>query len=58
MPEDIASAVVWLASEASAFVTGHALVVDGGVTLHPGVYAPGLGEQLMGLRAAVQRDVT
>lgn len=57
MPEDIASAVAWLASDASAFVTGHALVVDGGLTLHPGVYAPGLGGQLAGLRDAVQRDV-
>ncbi|HEV2458843.1 MAG TPA: SDR family oxidoreductase [Ktedonobacterales bacterium] len=29
-PEDVAGAVVWLCSEAAAFVTGHALVVDGG----------------------------
>jgi NAD(P)-dependent dehydrogenase (short-subunit alcohol dehydrogenase family) len=29
-PEDIAEAVRWLASEESAMVTGHALVVDGG----------------------------
>lgn len=29
--EDIANAALWLASDASAFVTGHALVVDGGL---------------------------
>lgn len=31
-PEDIAEAVLWLASERASFVTGHALVVDGGAT--------------------------
>jgi NAD(P)-dependent dehydrogenase (short-subunit alcohol dehydrogenase family) len=29
-PEDIARAALWLASDESTFVTGHALVVDGG----------------------------
>jgi NAD(P)-dependent dehydrogenase (short-subunit alcohol dehydrogenase family) len=29
-PEEIAAAVVWLSSDAASFVTGHAMVVDGG----------------------------
>ena len=32
-PEEIAEAVVWLCSDAAAFVSGHALVVDGGKTI-------------------------
>jgi NAD(P)-dependent dehydrogenase (short-subunit alcohol dehydrogenase family) len=32
LPHDIAEAALWLASDASSFVTGHALVVDGGLT--------------------------
>jgi NAD(P)-dependent dehydrogenase (short-subunit alcohol dehydrogenase family) len=32
-PNEIADAVLWLSSEASSFVVGHALVVDGGQTV-------------------------
>ncbi len=32
-PEEVASAVVWLSSSGSAFVTGHDLIVDGGFTV-------------------------
>jgi NAD(P)-dependent dehydrogenase (short-subunit alcohol dehydrogenase family) len=45
-PKDIAEAVVYLASDAAEWVTGQALVVDGGLTLGPpgmetmSVYAP------------------
>ena len=32
-PEDVANAVVFLSSDEAAFITGHALVVDGGLTI-------------------------
>lgn len=32
-PEEIAAAVVWLCSDAAAFMIGHAMVVDGGQTI-------------------------
>lgn len=33
LPVDMANAALWLASSESSFVTGHALVVDGGLTV-------------------------
>ncbi|HEY1582649.1 MAG TPA: SDR family oxidoreductase [Chthoniobacterales bacterium] len=35
-PEDIARAAVWLASDASDYITGATIFVDGGMTLYPG----------------------
>jgi NAD(P)-dependent dehydrogenase (short-subunit alcohol dehydrogenase family) len=32
LPEDIAQAALWLASDDAGFVSGHALVIDGGLT--------------------------
>lgn len=40
-PEDIAQAAVWLASDASDYVTGTSLFVDGGMTLFPGFSSGG-----------------
>jgi glucose 1-dehydrogenase len=36
VPEDIAKAAVWLASDDADYVTGTTLFVDGGMTLYPG----------------------
>ena len=41
MPEDIARAAVWLASDASDYVVGTTLFVDGGMTLYPGFASGG-----------------
>ena len=35
-PQDIAHAAVWLASDASDYITGTSLFVDGGMSLYPG----------------------
>lgn len=34
-PEDVAKAVLWLASDDSDYVHGHALYIDGGMSLYP-----------------------
>jgi NAD(P)-dependent dehydrogenase (short-subunit alcohol dehydrogenase family) len=31
-PEEAAEAIVWLCSDAAAYVTGHSMIVDGGLT--------------------------
>ena len=40
-PRDIAHAAVWLASDASDYITGATLYVDGGMTLYPGFESGG-----------------
>jgi glucose 1-dehydrogenase len=40
-PEDVARAIVWLASDQSDYVTGTTLFVDGGMTLYPGFRGAG-----------------
>lgn len=62
MPEDIAEAALYLASDASRFVNGHALVVDGGITVGPTgaaqaqVFAPFV--QAMGIDPAILQQMT
>ncbi len=31
-PEEAAEAAVWLCSDAASYVTGHSMIVDGGLT--------------------------
>ena len=46
MPIDIANGVAWLSSDAARFVTGQALVIDGGISLHAGgIIGDGQGGQ-------------
>lgn len=40
-PEDVARAVVWLASDASDYVTGSTIYIDGGMNLYPGFIGRG-----------------
>jgi len=53
-PRNIADAALFLASEASDFITGVALPVDGGLTLHRGPEASASG-QLGAVNAAAQQ---
>jgi NAD(P)-dependent dehydrogenase (short-subunit alcohol dehydrogenase family) len=45
-PEDIASMVLFLASDESEWVTGQAMIVDGGLTVGPGGPSPRLSSAL------------
>lgn len=62
LPHDIAEAALYLASDASGFVNGHALVVDGGITVGPTgnaqaqVFAPFV--QAMGIDPAILQQMT
>lgn len=53
MPEDIANAVAFLASDAAGFMTGASLIVDGGITIGPrhawDPDAPGLFDTLQAM---------
>jgi NAD(P)-dependent dehydrogenase (short-subunit alcohol dehydrogenase family) len=46
LPEDIAQAALFLASDAARFITGHCLVVDGGATAGALNTAPKVGQEL------------
>jgi NAD(P)-dependent dehydrogenase (short-subunit alcohol dehydrogenase family) len=56
LPEDVAGTLLWLASDASAFVTGQNLAVDGGITAgRPSAVAAAdrtaMGKVLLGTRS-------
>lgn len=58
MPDDIANAVAFLASDAAGFMTGTSLIVDGGITVGPrhswDPEAPGLFDALQAMADAAK----
>jgi glucose 1-dehydrogenase len=40
-PDDVARTIVWLCTDASDYVVGHTLFVDGGMALYPGFHGEG-----------------
>lgn len=57
LPEDIANASFWLASEEAGFVAGHAMVVDGAASLG-GNFDPELGRGTMIARAMADLEAS
>ena len=49
LPEDVVGTVIYLASSASAFVTGQVIFVDGGVSSRMGLHWPEVEAQAMGV---------
>lgn len=61
MPDDIANAVAFLASEAAGFMTGASMIVDGGITVGPrhcwDPEAPGMFDALVAMADAAGVNV-
>lgn len=55
LPEDIANAVLFMASEASSFITGQLLSVDGGMSLHESASLARLASSLFNEKLEDQR---